>query len=96
MKAITVIPGTLATVQLDERPEPATDRRTLLVQALALGICSTDREIIAGAYGWPPPGSRRLVLGHESLGRVLEAPEGSGFIEGDLVVGIVRRKDPVP
>jgi len=36
------------------------------------------------------------VLGHESLGRVLEAPEGSGFAAGDLVVGIVRRPDPVP
>jgi threonine dehydrogenase-like Zn-dependent dehydrogenase len=36
------------------------------------------------------------VLGHESLGRVLEAPEGSGVAAGDLVAGIVRRPDPVP
>jgi glucose 1-dehydrogenase len=36
------------------------------------------------------------VLGHESLGRVTEAPDGSGFAAGDLVVGIVRRPDPVP
>ena len=36
------------------------------------------------------------MLGHESLGRVLSAPSGSGFAEGDLVVGIVRRPDPVP
>jgi threonine dehydrogenase-like Zn-dependent dehydrogenase len=27
---------------------------------------------------------------------VLEAPDGSGFTAGDLVVGIVRRPDPVP
>jgi threonine dehydrogenase-like Zn-dependent dehydrogenase len=96
VKAITVIPGTPGSVQLDERAEPPQDSRTLLVQALGLGICGTDREIISGAYGWPPTGSRRLVLGHESLGRVLEAPAGSGFAEGDHVVGIVRRKDPVP
>src|SRR3546814_317519 len=38
----------------------------------------------------------RLVLGHESLGRVLEAPAGSRLAPGDLVVGIVRRPDPVP
>jgi threonine dehydrogenase-like Zn-dependent dehydrogenase len=37
-----------------------------------------------------------LILGHESLGRVVEAPSGSGFNPGDLVVGIVRHPDPVP
>src|SRR6185295_4047003 len=37
-----------------------------------------------------------LVLGHESLGEVVEAPAGSGFARGDRVVGIVRRPDPVP
>ena len=96
MKAITVAPGTPASVELEERPEPADDPKTLLVQALALGVCGTDREIISGAYGWAPPGAKRLVLGHESLGRVLRAPAGSGFVAGDLVVGIVRRRDPVP
>jgi threonine dehydrogenase-like Zn-dependent dehydrogenase len=96
VKAITVIPGTPGSVQLDERPAPPQDSRTLLVQALALGICGTDREIVSGAYGWPPSGRQRLVLGHESLGRVIEAPEGCGFAAGDHNVGIVRRKDPVP
>jgi glucose 1-dehydrogenase len=36
------------------------------------------------------------VIGHESLGEVREAPEGSGFSRGDLVVGVVRRPDPEP
>jgi threonine dehydrogenase-like Zn-dependent dehydrogenase len=36
------------------------------------------------------------VLGHESLGRVLQSPDGSQFKAGDLVVGVVRRPDPVP
>ena len=36
------------------------------------------------------------MIGHESLGRVLEAPTGSGFTVGDLAVGFVRRPDPVP
>ena len=36
------------------------------------------------------------MLGHESLGRVLEAPADSGFAAGDLVVGVVRRPDPEP
>ena len=83
-------------VRLEERPEPPDDPAALLVQSLALGVCGTDREIIAGDYGLPPDGEQRLVLGHESLGRVLSAPDGSGFSAGDLVVGIVRRPDPVP
>ena len=68
----------------------------MLVDGLALGVCGTDREIIAGAYGQAPAGRERLVLGHESLGVVKEAPADSGFAAGDLVVGIVRRPDPVP
>jgi glucose 1-dehydrogenase len=96
VKAITVVPGTPASVQLDDRPEPPAGADTLLVRAIALGICGTDREIISGAYGWAPPGRERLILGHESLGRVIEAPQGSGFAKGDVVVGIVRRPDPVP
>ncbi len=89
-------PGLAKSVRLEERPEPPADAEGLLVQAVALGVCGTDREIIAGDYGWAPPGRSRLVLGHESLGRVLEAPIGSAFRAGDLIVGIVRRPDPVP
>lgn len=77
-------------------PEPDPDDGGVLVQALTIGVCGTDREIIAGEHGQPPPGSDHLVLGHESLGRVLEAPPGCGLDSGDLVVGIVRRPDPVP
>jgi threonine dehydrogenase-like Zn-dependent dehydrogenase len=43
-----------------------------------------------------PPGRDRLVIGHESLGRVLDSPPGSGFQTGDLVVGMVRGADPLP
>ena len=96
MRALTVEPGRANSLRLDERPEPAPREGTLLVQAVALGIGGTDREIIAAKYGAAPPGERRLVLGHESLGRVIEAPDGSGFSTGDLVAGVVRRPDPVP
>lgn len=63
---------------------------------MAIGVCGTDKEIVRGDYGWAPPGRDRLILGHESLGRVLEAPAGSELAEGDLVAGVVRRPDPVP
>ncbi len=36
------------------------------------------------------------MLGHESLGRVIDPGPTSSLKKGDLVVGIVRRPDPVP
>lgn len=96
MRAITVDPGTANSVRLDEVAEPDPAEGPVLVETLAVGICGTDREIIAGEHGQPPPGRDRLVLGHESLGRVIEAPADSGLAVGDLVVGIVRRPDPEP
>jgi threonine dehydrogenase-like Zn-dependent dehydrogenase len=67
----------------------------VLVEALAVGVCGTDVEIAGGLYGWAPPGAERLILGHESLGRVLD-PGPTGLAVGDHVVGVVRRPDPVP
>ncbi len=96
MRAITLDPRTPDSAALEEVPEPAAAEGGLLVDGVALGICGTDAEIVRGDYGEAPPGSDRLILGHESLGRVAEAPDGSGFARGDLVVGIVRRPDPVP
>jgi threonine dehydrogenase-like Zn-dependent dehydrogenase len=95
LRAITVEPGTANSIKLEEIAPPQAGGG-LLVRALALGVCGTDRDIIDGHYGWAPPGARRLVLGHESLGEVEQAPAGGGFSKGDIVVGIVRRPDPVP
>jgi len=96
MRALTVEPGTVGSVDVTEVPDPVGGPGELLVDGVSVGICGTDREIIDGQYGWAPAGHDRLVLGHESLGRVREAPPGSGFDTGDLVVGMVRRPDPVP
>jgi threonine dehydrogenase-like Zn-dependent dehydrogenase len=96
MRAITVAPGQPGSARLEEIAEPAEADGTVLVQMLALGVCGTDREIVRGEYGRAPDGRSRLVLGHESLGQVLDAPADAGLREGDLVVGIVRHADPVP
>jgi glucose 1-dehydrogenase len=77
-------------------PEPPAAEGDILVRAHAVGVCGTDREILAGHYGEAPVGQTHLVLGHESVGRVLAAPEGSQLRERDWVVGIVRHPDPVP
>jgi threonine dehydrogenase-like Zn-dependent dehydrogenase len=96
MRAITVEPGTPGTARFEDVPEPESNEGSVLVEAVAVGVCGTDVEIVEGKYGWPPPGKKRLVLGHESLGRVVDPGPSGGLKKGDLVVGIVRRPDPVP
>lgn len=96
MRALTLLPETPHSLSLQDVPDPEPGDGELLVDALAVGVCGTDREMIEGGYGEAPPGAERLVIGHESLGRVRSAPQDSGFAEGDLVVGVVRRPDPVP
>jgi glucose 1-dehydrogenase len=96
MKAITVEPLKPGTARLEDIPEPDLRNGSVLVEAVAVGVCGTDAEIVEGKYGWAPPGETRLVLGHESLGRVIDPGPGSSFKKGDLVVGIVRRPDPIP
>jgi len=96
MKAITVEPKKLGTARYEDFPEPDVREGSVLVEAVAVGVCGTDVEIVEGKYGWAPPGKTRLVLGHESLGRVIDPGPSSSLKKGDLVVGIVRRPDPVP
>jgi threonine dehydrogenase-like Zn-dependent dehydrogenase len=96
LRALTVQPQQPNSIDLREVPEPRRAEGAILVEAIALGVCGTDREIIAGDYGEAPEGEPRLILGHESLGRVLEAPDDCDFKRGDHIVGIVRAPDPVP
>jgi glucose 1-dehydrogenase len=96
MKAITVEPKVPGTATFTDIPEPDMSQGSVLVEAVAVGVCGTDAEIVDGNYGWAPPGQKHLVLGHESLGRVIDPGPVTGLRKGDLVVGIVRRPDPVP
>jgi glucose 1-dehydrogenase len=96
VRALTLRPGTAGSLRVEELAEPPESDGPVLVDGLAVGLCGTDIEIVNGEYGQPPPGSEYLVLGHENLGRVRSAPPGCGLDPGDLVVGIVRRPDPVP
>ena len=82
MQAVTVVPGVAGSAQLDDVPEPRGEVGPVLVETLAVGVCGTDAEIANGGYGWAPPGEERLILGHESLGRVLE-PGPTGLAVGE-------------
>jgi threonine dehydrogenase-like Zn-dependent dehydrogenase len=96
MRALAVVPGHPETAGVVEVPEPPVSDGSVLVRTRLIGICGTDREIAFEGNGAAPPGEDRLVIGHESLGEVLEAPQGSALAPGDLIVGVVRRPDPVP
>jgi glucose 1-dehydrogenase len=96
MRALTVAPGIANSARVEDVPEPPAADGSVLVRTMAIGVCGTDRDIVCGHYGWAPPGQSRLVIGHESLGVVREAPPQAAVVPGDLVVGIVRRPDPEP
>jgi len=92
MQAIVVTPRTPNTLRIIEQEKPELSSREMLLEIQKVGICGTDRDIIAGFYGEPPIGSDSLVLGHESLARVSKVGgRVKGFEEGDLVVPTVRR-----
>jgi threonine dehydrogenase-like Zn-dependent dehydrogenase len=96
MRCISVEPGKKNSAKLEEwRPPPAL-LETVLVQTRAVGVCGTDAEILRGEYGEAPQGEHRLIIGHEAVGQVLEAPPNSGFAPGDYVVPLVRWPDSVP
>jgi glucose 1-dehydrogenase len=59
MRAMTAIPGRPESAELTELPEPEAKEGELLVEPLGIGVCGTDREILDGAHGEPPPGEER-------------------------------------
>ncbi len=92
MKAVAVFPSTKQ-VKVIDHPEPAISSPTeVKLRMIDVGVCGTDKEIVTFQYGTPPEGSEYLVIGHESLGEVIEIGPGVKTLKkGDLVVTMVRR-----
>ena len=95
MRAIAVTPLTKQVSVIDQ-PEPKISRPTeVKLRMIEAGVCGTDKEICAFEYGTPPAGSEHLVIGHESLGEVIEIGAKVTRVNvGDLVVPMVRRPCP--
>jgi threonine dehydrogenase-like Zn-dependent dehydrogenase len=93
VRAVVVYPGQDRPPEIAQIDEPELTAGAVRVETLQVGVCGTDREILAGGLGRPPPGRERLVLGHESFGRVLDVgPGAAGQLRpGDHVVATVRR-----
>ena len=97
MRAVAVYPEKRQ-VSVIDHPEPKIESPSQAkIRMLEVGICGTDKEIVAFEYGTPPEGSEYLVIGHESLGEIVEVgPEVKKVKRGDLVVATVRRPCPHP
>jgi len=92
MRAVGVIPGKREVRLMEHQTPHIAEPSQVKIRSLEVGVCGTDREICTFVYGSPPDGFDYLVLGHESLGEVLEVGSGvSQFKPGDLVVPSVRR-----
>jgi threonine dehydrogenase-like Zn-dependent dehydrogenase len=99
MRAIALDRPSGKPVLKEDVPEPRLSTPDqLLIRVLEVGICGTDRAIVRGEGGEPPPGDDYLVLGHEMLGEVVAAGDtaASGYAPGDLVVCTVRRACGLP
>ena len=92
MRAVAVYPAERQ-VRVIDHPEPKIESATQAkIKMINVGICGTDKEIVSFQYGTPPDGSDYLVIGHESLGEVIEVGSGATRVKkGDLVVATVRR-----
>src|SRR5262245_56674836 len=92
MRALAVFPERRELKVIDVPAPPRPRDREVTVRIRQVGICGTDREISTFKYGTPPPGSDRLVLGHEAMGEVVEVgPRVRTLARGDLVALTVRR-----
>ena len=97
MKAITVEPHSQKLRVWKTYPEPDARAGSVLVEAIAVSVCGTDVEESwrASPVG-RQKGEMRLVLGHESLGRVLDPGTSGAFQKGDLVAASSGVRTPCP
>jgi len=91
MKAVAVYPAKQAVDIIDIAAPRIAAPTEVKLRMLEVGVCGTDKDICAFEYGTPPAGSDHFVLGHESLGEVVETGPGVADLRpGDLVVSTVR------
>ena len=95
--AVAIRPLEADSLHLIEIPRGEPGPGQARVRVLQVGVCGTDRELIAAHFGAAPSGETDLVLGHEMLGRVEEVGTGVADLKaGDLVSATVRRPDGCP
>ncbi len=99
MKALMITPAVAGSSRLDEYPEPLLSDGSIHVEVLAVGICGTDLEIVAGqvivdATTKLAPDGVLCLTGVSSGGHRIEADFGainrSLALENGVIVGSVN------
>jgi (R,R)-butanediol dehydrogenase/meso-butanediol dehydrogenase/diacetyl reductase len=72
------------TFEAGPAPMPVPRAGEALLRVRRVGICGTDLHIYQGHLDHRVPADG--IIGHETFAEVVEAPSGSGFIQGDRVV----------
>ena len=92
MRAVAMFPAEKQIRVIDRKPPPFDADDQVRLRMIDVGVCGTDHEIAHFEYGVPPVGEPYLVMGHESLGQVVEVGSAvTGLKPGDLIVTTVRR-----
>lgn len=83
LKQIVDLNKNQAPLEMTELPDPSPGAREILIKVSACGVCHTELDEIEGRT---PPGKFPVVLGHQVVGRVVDAGGGAGkCAEGDRV-----------
>ncbi len=92
MKAIAIEPGNAGVDMIDHSEPQIKSPHDVKVKMLQVGICGTDREQVIGGRADAPEGSRKLIIGHEMFGQVVETGKEVTTVQpGDYGVFTVRR-----
>jgi len=73
-----------------QQPSECFDDSVIVIKMLSAGVCGTDLAMLSGARP-----CRAEVLGHEAVGVVLYAPQGSSISKGArVIINPVHQKQP--
>ena len=53
MRALTIVPQSPGSLSVQDMPAPEPAPAELLVDAMAVGVCGTDKEIVRGQQALP-------------------------------------------
>lgn len=82
---LTSLKDNPAPLQLTDLPAPAAGPSEVLLQVTACGVCHTELDEIEGRT---PPPVLPVILGHQVVGRVVEAGPGAGRWQAGDRVGV--------
>jgi glucose 1-dehydrogenase len=92
VKAVAIFPERKEIRLIEHEAPQITQPTQVKLRMLEVGVCGTDRDICTFAFGTLPAGSEYLIIGHESLGEVVEVGSSVSTLKpGDLAVTVVRR-----